>query len=126
MGGKAVAKRVGMDGMAEARTPSGSLAGMARCFLVDWVIGSMPTVAGKEPIARSESSIDESCDFFLTEDRRQAMALFRIRSFRNAPGLLECLDVEESQSRQAVRNCTRRQLLLLKQLGLILANVLQA
>src|SRR5215472_6787920 len=45
-----VAKRVGMDGMPEARTPSGSLAGMARCFLVDWVIGSMPTVAGKEPI----------------------------------------------------------------------------
>src|SRR5215472_668406 len=75
---------------------------------------------------RSESSIDESCDFFLTEDRRQAMALFRIGSFRNAPGLLECLDVEESQSRQADRNCTRRQLPLLKQLGLVFANVLQA
>src|SRR5215831_9935806 len=75
---------------------------------------------------RSESSINESCDFFLTEDRRQAMALFRIGSFRNAPGLLECLDVEESQSRQADRNCTRRQLPLLKQLGLVFANVLQA
>ena len=75
---------------------------------------------------RSESSIDELCDFFLTEDRRQAMALFRIGSFRNTPGLLECLDVEESQSRQADCNCTRRQLPLLKEFDVILANVSRA
>src|SRR5215468_3988804 len=51
MSGKAVTKRVGMDGVVEARAFSGSLAGVARRFLVDWIIRSMPTVAGKEPVA---------------------------------------------------------------------------
>src|SRR5262249_45667764 len=51
MGGKAVAKRVGVEGGVEARALRGSLAGVARRFLVDWIIRSMPTVAGKEPIA---------------------------------------------------------------------------
>src|SRR5215469_5227358 len=48
---KTVTKRVGMDGVVEARALSGTLAGVARGFLVDWIIRSMPTVAGKEPIA---------------------------------------------------------------------------
>src|SRR5262250_2856729 len=51
MSGKTMTKRVGMDGVVEARASSGSLAGVARCFLVDWIIRSMPTVAGKEPVA---------------------------------------------------------------------------
>src|SRR6266853_2196103 len=75
---------------------------------------------------RSASSIDESRDFFLAEDRWEAVGLFRIGSLGDAPGLLESFDVEEPQRRQAVRNCTRRQLPLLKQLGLIFANVSRA
>jgi hypothetical protein len=47
---------------------------------------------------RNASGIDESRDFFLTEDRWEAAALFRIGSLRDAPGLLECLDVEEPQA----------------------------
>jgi len=74
----------------------------------------------------SLSSVDESCDFFLAEDRREMMVLFGIGSLGDAAGLLERLDVEKSQSRQVVRNGTRRQLPLLKQLGLVFANVPQA
>src|SRR5262249_32900438 len=51
MSGKAVTKRVGMDGLVKARALSGSLAGVARRFLVDWIIRRMPTVARKEPAA---------------------------------------------------------------------------
>src|SRR5215472_9081986 len=51
MGGEAMAQGVGMDGIVEARALSGCLAGVARCFGVDRVISSMPTVAGKEPVA---------------------------------------------------------------------------
>ncbi len=40
-----------MDGLVEARALSGSLAGVARRFGIDGVISSMPTVAGKEPVA---------------------------------------------------------------------------
>src|SRR6266567_771294 len=75
---------------------------------------------------RSARGIDESRDFFLAEDRWEAVGLFRIGSLGDAPGLLESFDVEEAQRRQAVRNCTRRQLPLLKQLGLIFANVSRA
>src|SRR5258708_14959202 len=75
---------------------------------------------------RSARGIDESCDFFLAEDRWKAVGLFRIGSLGDAPSLLESFDVEEPQRRQAVRNCTRRQLSLLKQLGLIFANVSRA
>src|SRR6266850_156734 len=75
---------------------------------------------------RSARGIDESRDFFLAEDRWEAVGLFRIGSLGDAPGLLESFDVEEPQRRQAVRNCTRRQLPLLKQLGLIFANVSRA
>jgi hypothetical protein len=48
---------------------------------------------------RSVSGIDETRNFFLAEDRWQTMVLFRIGSLGDAPGLLECLDVEEPQSR---------------------------
>src|SRR5712691_8071698 len=75
---------------------------------------------------RSVSGIDESRDFFLAKDCWEAVGLFRIGSLGDAPGLLESFDVEEPQRREAVRNCTRRQLPLLKQLGLIFANVPQA
>jgi hypothetical protein len=77
-------------------------------------------------IRRSVSGIDESCDFFLAENRWQAMTLFRIGSLGDAPSLLERLDVEEAQSRQAVRNCAWGRLSLLEQLGLVFANVPQA
>src|SRR5215469_858948 len=49
--------------------------------------------------------------------------LLGIGSFGDAPGLFESLDVEKPQSRQALRYRARRQLPLLKQLGLVLANV---
>jgi len=41
---------------------------------------------------RSASGIDESCDFFLAEDRWEVMVLFRIGSLGNAPGFPERLD----------------------------------
>ena len=44
---------------------------------------------------------------------------FRVGRLRDAPGFLESLDVEESQSCQSLRNRARRQLVLLEQLGLI-------
>jgi len=56
----------------------------------------------------SASGIDESCDFFLAEDRWKVMVLFRIGSLGDAPGFLERLDVEKAQGRQVVRNGTRR------------------
>jgi len=165
-----------MDGTIKARALRGFLAGVVYRFCVDRAIRSMPTVAGKEPVAGfppqptpvlaqlfkqlgaehdvavfaalssadmnhhalavniagfqvcylstpqtgsverykqsamqgSASGIDESCDFFLAEDRWQVMVLFRIRSLGDAPGFLERLDVEKAQSRQVVRNGTRR------------------
>src|ERR1700675_4044699 len=74
----------------------------------------------------SERSIDESRDFFLAQDRRKVKWSFRIGSLGNAPVLFESLDVEKPQRREAVIHGTRRQLLLLKQLSLVLPNVPQA
>jgi hypothetical protein len=37
----------------------------------------------------SASGIDESCDFFLAEDRWKVMVLFRIGSLGDAPGFLD-------------------------------------
>src|SRR5262252_2154617 len=51
MSGKAMAKRVRVDGRVEARTLSGSVTRMPNRFRVDRVIRRMPTVAGKEPVA---------------------------------------------------------------------------
>src|SRR5215831_11618081 len=72
---------------------------------------------------RQASGIDQSSNFFLTENGWDAMSLFGIGCLGDAPSLLERLDVEEPQGREAVRDCTRRQLAFLKQLGLIFANV---
>src|SRR6202030_3315635 len=47
-------------------------------------------------------------------------------SLGDAPVLFESLDVEKPQRREAVIHGTRRQLLLLKQLSLVLTNVPQA
>jgi hypothetical protein len=74
-------------------------------------------------IASCRSGVDELRDFFLAENRREATCLFRIGSFSDAPGLPESLDVEKAQSCEAYRDGTRRQLPLLKQLGLMLTNV---
>src|SRR3984893_17896154 len=74
----------------------------------------------------SERSIDELRDFFLAQDRRKVKWSFRIGSLGNAPVLFESLDVEKPQRREAVIHGTRRQLLLLKQLSLVLPNVPQA
>src|SRR5258708_8128746 len=74
----------------------------------------------------SERRIDESRDFFLAQDRRKVKWSFRIGSLGDAPVLFESLDVEKPQCREAVIYGTRRQLVLLKQLGLVLTNVPQA
>jgi hypothetical protein len=74
----------------------------------------------------SGGRIDELSNFFLTEDRRQAMGPFWIRSVCDAPIPSESLAVEETQSRQTGHSRTRRQLSFLEQLGLILTNVLRA
>src|ERR1700730_1711197 len=71
----------------------------------------------------SERSIDESCDFFLAQDRRKVKCSFRVGSLGDAPGFLESLGIEKPESRQMLRNGARRQLPLLKQLGLVFANV---
>jgi len=51
---------------------------------------------------------------------------FRIGSLGDAPVLFESPDVEKPQCREAVIYGTRRQLVLLKQLSLVLTNVPQA
>src|SRR6266481_6428941 len=51
MSGEAMAQGVGMDGTVKACALRGSLAGVVYRFCVDRVIRSMPTVAGKEPVA---------------------------------------------------------------------------
>ena len=56
---------------------------------------------------KSGSRIDELRDFFLAEDRWQAMVLFRIGSVGDAPALLERLGVEEPQGRQTDRHRAR-------------------
>src|SRR3981081_907149 len=72
---------------------------------------------------RSQSCVDELRDFFPAEDRRKVKCSFRIGRLGDAPGFLESLDVEESQSCQSLCNRARRQLVLLEQLGLIFTNV---
>ena len=74
----------------------------------------------------SGGRIDELRNFFLAEDRRQAVGPFWIRSVCDAPIPSESLGVEEPQGRQTDPNRTRRQFSFLEQLGLILTNVLRA
>src|SRR5215470_988322 len=101
------------------------IADLQVCYLSTPQAGSVERHE-QSAMERSVSGIDESCDFFLTEDRWEAVILFRIGSLGDAPGFPERLDVEKAQGRQAVRNCTGRQLPLLEQLGLVFANVPQA
>ena len=56
---------------------------------------------------KSGGRIDELRNFFLAEDRWQAMILFRIGSLGDAPAPLERLGVEEPQSRQTDRHSAR-------------------
>src|ERR1039458_8130674 len=44
-----------------------------------------------DAMKRGPGGVDQASDLFLTENRGQAERLFRIRSFRHAPGLLERL-----------------------------------
>src|ERR1700730_8107686 len=69
------------------------------------------------------SRIDELGDFLLAEDRWHMKCFFRIGSLFDAPGLLKRLDVEKSESREALRYRVRREPPLLEQLGLIFTNV---
>jgi hypothetical protein len=72
------------------------------------------------------SLIDQSRHFFLAQDRRQATRRFRVGGLFQTPGLLESFDVEESESRQALPNRGRCQLLFLEKLGLVFANMPRA
>ncbi len=67
--------------------------------------------------------VDQLRDFLLAEDRRETMCLFRVGCFGGAPGPVESLGVEKTQSRQTGGDRPRRQLPLLKQLRLIFANL---
>jgi hypothetical protein len=58
---------------------------------------------------RSGGRIDELSNFFLAEDRRQAMGPFWIRSVCDAPIPSESLGVEEPQGRQTDPHRARRQ-----------------
>ena len=62
----------------------------------------------------------------MTENDRQLQHFLGIGSFGHAPGSLKCLDVAEAQSRQPLVHRIRRQLPLLEQGGLVLADVLWA
>jgi hypothetical protein len=75
------------------------------------------------PASRRCVAKHESCDFFLAQDRRKVKCSFWVGSLGDAPGLLESLGIEKPESRQMLRNGARRQFALLKQLGLVFANV---
>src|SRR5450432_3855578 len=77
----------------------------------------------KNALVGGTSCVDQLRDFLLAEDRRDAMCLFRIGRFGHAPGPVESLGVEKTQSRQVGRDSLRRQVPLLKQLRLIFANL---
>ncbi len=83
------------------------IAGLQACYLSTPPAGSVERHE-QSAMEGSASGIDETCDFFLAEDRWKAMVLFRIGILGDAPGFLERLDVEKAQSRQVVRNRTRR------------------
>jgi len=79
-------------------------------------------------IEGSRRSIDELCDFFLTENGGQAIALLGIGSVGvgNAPGPLERLDVEEAQGAEMVGHRTGSQFVQGEELCLVLADVLRS
>src|SRR4029450_10716211 len=51
---------------------------------------------------RNARGIDESRDFLLAKNGREAVILFRVGCLGDAPSLFERLDVEKPQGRQAV------------------------
>src|SRR5271166_846438 len=73
----------------------------------------------------SQGRVDQPSHLLLTENDRQLQHFLGIRSFGHAPGPFEGLDVEEAQSRQPLVHRIWRQLPLLEQCGLVLANVLR-
>jgi len=75
---------------------------------------------------RSQCRVDQTSHLLLTENDGQLQHFLGIGSFGHAPGPLEGLDVEETQSRQPLVHRVRCQLPLLKQCGLVLADVLRA
>src|ERR1017187_8658543 len=75
---------------------------------------------------RRQGRVDQTSHLLLTENDRQLQDFLGIGSFGHAAGPLEGLDVEEAQSRQPLVHRIRRQLPLLKQGGLVLADVLRA
>src|SRR5271166_5381843 len=79
-----------------------------------------------DPMKMSQGRVDQTSDLLLTENDRQLQHFLGIGSFGHAPGSLEGLDVEEAQRRQPLVHRIRRQLPLLKQRGLVLADVLRA
>src|SRR5215471_2629643 len=97
MSGKAVTKRVGMDGVVEARASSGSLAGAARCFLVDWIIRSMPTVAGKEPAGFSWQPAPVLAQFFEQLRTEHDLAVFPTFSSANVNHHALAIDIADLQ-----------------------------
>ena len=74
-------------------------------------------------IERSRCSIDELCNFFLTENSGQAIALLGVGSIGNAPGPLERLDVEEAQGAEMVGYRAGSQFAHGEELRLVLANM---
>jgi hypothetical protein len=78
------------------------IADLQVCYLRNLQTGSVERHE-QSAMEGSVGGIDESCDFFLAEDRWEMMVLFRIGRL-DTPGLLECLDVEKAQGRQAVDN----------------------
>src|ERR1019366_3180484 len=73
----------------------------------------------------SQCRVDQTSDLVLTENDRQLQHFLGIGSFGHAPGPLKCLDVAETQRRQPLVHRIRRQLPLLEQGGLVLADVLR-
>jgi hypothetical protein len=70
--------------------------------------------------------MEELCDFFPAQNRRQRTDLFRIGSVGKAPSSAQRLDVEKAQSRQMLSYGIRRQLAFLKQFRLIFTDVSRA
>src|SRR5271163_455948 len=70
--------------------------------------------------------LNQSRDFFLTQNSWQVADLLRIRRLGDAPVTLQNVDVEEAQRRQAQDDGVRAELELGEQSRLILANVLWA
>ena len=74
-------------------------------------------------VERSLRRADQLRHFRLAEDQGQMQRLLGVGGIGDAPGFAQCLDEEESESRQAHDDGIRCQFALGEQLGLILAHV---